>query len=421
MAVNGARCRSSSASLYLTAPVPRLRDAAPAARAVAPTVPGGRRRADHAPAPEGGDRDARAWRCCELATFVRGSPSSRPIALERSLLREALGYLRPAAVPQVSRCAPERGRGRRRLLEHARSAPRAACSSLRADADAGAPRSGWSTTRSRTGRREMVAPTFPWVRLLALGRERRVRRGGEPRRGADRDARGSRPPTRTSRCEPGALRALRRCGRARSARRRGRRRGWCCPTARRSTRSTRFPTLPFTALFNVGLCRARRVRRPRCCLEGIWDPDRERDVDWAIGAFLLRAARGVGRRGRVRRSGSGCTPRTSTSAGALAPRRLAHALRAVGARAPRGQRGDHAGLGRRARGALAARRRTPGCCAAAAWPARGRRRGSTSPARSGGRRCSRARGGRTWAGPGCTALGWSCGRERRSSTTVDGV
>jgi GT2 family glycosyltransferase len=45
-----------------------------------------------------------------------------------------------------------------------------------------------------------------------------------------------------------------------------------------------FPTLPFTALFNLGF---HRRFGDRLCLEGFWDPSRERDVDWAIGAFLL--------------------------------------------------------------------------------------------------------------------------------------
>jgi GT2 family glycosyltransferase len=45
-----------------------------------------------------------------------------------------------------------------------------------------------------------------------------------------------------------------------------------------------FPTIPFTARFNLGF--HRRVG-DRLCLEGFWDPSRERDVDWAIGAFLL--------------------------------------------------------------------------------------------------------------------------------------
>jgi len=45
-----------------------------------------------------------------------------------------------------------------------------------------------------------------------------------------------------------------------------------------------FPTVPFTVLFNLGF---HRRFGDRLCLEGYWDPSRERDVDWAIGAFLL--------------------------------------------------------------------------------------------------------------------------------------
>src|SRR4051794_41011338 len=45
-----------------------------------------------------------------------------------------------------------------------------------------------------------------------------------------------------------------------------------------------FPTIPFTARVNLGF--HRRIG-DRLCLEGFWDPSRERDVDWALGAFLL--------------------------------------------------------------------------------------------------------------------------------------
>jgi N-acetylglucosaminyl-diphospho-decaprenol L-rhamnosyltransferase len=48
-----------------------------------------------------------------------------------------------------------------------------------------------------------------------------------------------------------------------------------------------FPTIPFTLAFNVGLPAVSRGLGDRLCLEGAWDPDRERDVPWAIGAFLL--------------------------------------------------------------------------------------------------------------------------------------
>jgi N-acetylglucosaminyl-diphospho-decaprenol L-rhamnosyltransferase len=48
-----------------------------------------------------------------------------------------------------------------------------------------------------------------------------------------------------------------------------------------------FPTLPFTLAFNLGVHRLSRRLGDRLCLEGYWDPDRPRTVDWAIGAFLL--------------------------------------------------------------------------------------------------------------------------------------
>ncbi len=48
-----------------------------------------------------------------------------------------------------------------------------------------------------------------------------------------------------------------------------------------------FPTLPFTLLFNLGLPRFSRGLGRRWCLPGAWDPDRERYVPWAVGAFLL--------------------------------------------------------------------------------------------------------------------------------------
>lgn len=48
-----------------------------------------------------------------------------------------------------------------------------------------------------------------------------------------------------------------------------------------------FPTVPFTLLFNSGLPGLSRRLAERLCLEGAWDPGRERTVPWAIGAFLL--------------------------------------------------------------------------------------------------------------------------------------
>jgi N-acetylglucosaminyl-diphospho-decaprenol L-rhamnosyltransferase len=48
-----------------------------------------------------------------------------------------------------------------------------------------------------------------------------------------------------------------------------------------------FPTVPFTIAFNLGLLGLSRRLGDRFCLEGRWDPDRPRTVDWAVGAFLL--------------------------------------------------------------------------------------------------------------------------------------
>ncbi len=48
-----------------------------------------------------------------------------------------------------------------------------------------------------------------------------------------------------------------------------------------------FPTLLFTLGFNLGLAGLSGRIADRLALEGRWDPDRPRTVDWAIGACLL--------------------------------------------------------------------------------------------------------------------------------------
>jgi GT2 family glycosyltransferase len=48
-----------------------------------------------------------------------------------------------------------------------------------------------------------------------------------------------------------------------------------------------FPTLVLALAFNAGLHRLRPRLADRLCLEGFWDPDRPRPVDWAVGAFLV--------------------------------------------------------------------------------------------------------------------------------------
>jgi GT2 family glycosyltransferase len=48
-----------------------------------------------------------------------------------------------------------------------------------------------------------------------------------------------------------------------------------------------FPTAAMTLLFNLGLAHAIPALGDRLTIEGRWDPTRPRNVDWAIGAFVL--------------------------------------------------------------------------------------------------------------------------------------
>jgi GT2 family glycosyltransferase len=48
-----------------------------------------------------------------------------------------------------------------------------------------------------------------------------------------------------------------------------------------------FPTLSLTLAFNLGVARLSPALGERLCLEGCWDPERPRQVPWALGACLL--------------------------------------------------------------------------------------------------------------------------------------
>jgi len=48
-----------------------------------------------------------------------------------------------------------------------------------------------------------------------------------------------------------------------------------------------FPTAVVTLLYNLGLPQAIPVLGDRLTIEGRWDPTRPRNVDWALGAFVL--------------------------------------------------------------------------------------------------------------------------------------
>ena len=135
---------------------------------------------------------------------------------------------------------------------------------------------------STDGSAEMVRSEFPSVRLLAL--ESNAGFGPAVNRVAAATSTPFIAPANADiALRPGALGALL------DAADRHPRAGILAPRLELASGETQhsvyaFPTVPFTALFNIGF---HRRFGDRLCLEGHWDPSRERDVDWAIGAFLL--------------------------------------------------------------------------------------------------------------------------------------
>ena len=135
---------------------------------------------------------------------------------------------------------------------------------------------------STDGSAEMVRAEFPSVELIAL--ERNVGFGPAVNLVASRTSTPWIAPANSDiEVRPGAVRALL------DAASRHPRAGVFAPRLELPSGETQhsvyaFPTIPFTARFNLGF--HRRVG-DRLCLEGFWDPSRERDVDWALGAFLL--------------------------------------------------------------------------------------------------------------------------------------
>jgi N-acetylglucosaminyl-diphospho-decaprenol L-rhamnosyltransferase len=135
---------------------------------------------------------------------------------------------------------------------------------------------------SDDGSAAMVRAEFPSVQLLAL--DENVGFGPAVNLVAQRTTTAFVAPANADiAVRPGALRALL------DAAARRPRAGILAPRLELPSGETQhsvyaFPTVPFTLAFNLGL--ANRFG-DRLCLEGHWDAERERDVDWAIGAFLV--------------------------------------------------------------------------------------------------------------------------------------
>lgn len=161
----------------------------------------------------------------------------------------------------------------------------AAClASLEADV-----RSGWCDVwvvdnASSDGSADLVRAEFPWVRLIAS--EENLGFGPAVNLVADRTRSAWLVPSNSDiRVEPGALRALVAAGTRDPAL------GAVAPRLILPDGTTQhsvlpFPSIAFTAAYVSGLTTRIRALAVRWCIDGGFDPDRERDVPWAVGAFL---------------------------------------------------------------------------------------------------------------------------------------
>lgn len=138
---------------------------------------------------------------------------------------------------------------------------------------------------SSDGSADMVRCEFPWVSLVAstenVGFGRAINAVAE-RTNAPWIAAAN----ADIECHAGALKALLEAGESDS------RVGALAPRLLRPDATTQhsvhaFPTVSLSLILNLGLKRVSRRVSDHLCLEGYWNPDRERYVDWAHGALLL--------------------------------------------------------------------------------------------------------------------------------------
>jgi N-acetylglucosaminyl-diphospho-decaprenol L-rhamnosyltransferase len=157
--------------------------------------------------------------------------------------------------------------------------------SLAAEAEAGRAEVWVVDNASTDGSPELVAQSFPWVRLEA--REDNLGFG----RAVNLVAARTRSPwlamaNADIALRPGALDELLAAGAGDASA------GALAPRLVLPDGTTQhsvfpFPTVPFTLLFNSGLPGVVPALADRLCLIGAWDPERARRVPWAVGAFLL--------------------------------------------------------------------------------------------------------------------------------------
>jgi N-acetylglucosaminyl-diphospho-decaprenol L-rhamnosyltransferase len=156
--------------------------------------------------------------------------------------------------------------------------------SMHAEHDGGRAEVWVADNASRDGSPDMVEAEFPWVRILrndenlgfGAAINEVVRRTDTP---------WIAPANADIELQPTALETLLRAGDSD-------RLGIVAPRLKLPDATTQhsvhsFPTLRLGLAFNLGLAAMSRRMADTLCIEGSWDPDRERLVDWAHGAFLL--------------------------------------------------------------------------------------------------------------------------------------
>ena len=157
--------------------------------------------------------------------------------------------------------------------------------SMRADAEAGRAEVWVVDNASSDGSADLVRERFGWVELIAS--ERNLGFGNAVNAVA---ARASAPWLAPANADiellPGALEALLAAGRAHPEA------GALAPTLIVPDGSIQhsvhaFPSLGLALAFNSGAAAVVPGLGDRLCLERRWDPVREREVDWAHGAFVL--------------------------------------------------------------------------------------------------------------------------------------
>ncbi len=162
---------------------------------------------------------------------------------------------------------------------------RACLRSFAPEADAGAAEVWVVDNDSHDGSAEMVGSEFPWVRLIA--NHDNIGYGAAVNAVAARtDAPWIVASNADVRLAPGALQTLVTAGESDHDG------GAVAPrlvvpdgTTQHSVHP--FPSLRVSLFVNLGLQRLFPALGDRICLEGSWDPDRRRQIDWAHGALLL--------------------------------------------------------------------------------------------------------------------------------------